>query len=139
MVHFKSAPEAFLAVAGGHADATFDFTGNIVRASSPLVKVVGVTGNEATLAPTLRSLGYPETGSLQNIFAFYATNDTPQSTVNEIQELFLKAEKAESVQKLYQIDHATKEPRYAQPGDLSNWYQQAVKEFVRAGKGIVVD
>lgn len=138
MVHFKSAPEAFVAVTGGHVDATFDFTGNLARTASPLVKVYGVTGREATLAPTLSSLGFQETGSLQNVFAFYAAADTPAAVISEIQELFLKAEKAETVQRLYQIDQATKEQRFTQPGDLSNWYQQMIREFARAGRGVVV-
>jgi tripartite-type tricarboxylate transporter receptor subunit TctC len=137
MVHFKSAPEAFMAVTGGHVDATFDFTGNVQRQAVPgQTTVIGVTGRESTLGPTLISLGFTDTGRLQNKFAFYATTNVSDAVVDELQELFLRAEKSESVQKLYVLDHASTEQRYARPGKLDEWYRQTQNEYVKAAQGV---
>lgn len=140
MVHFKSAPEAFTAVTGGHVDATFDFTGNVTRQAIPgQTTVIGVTGRTPTLGPTLASLGFPDTGRLQNKFAFYATVNVSDALVDELQELLLRAEKNESVQKLYAIDQASKQERFARPGKLDEWYRQTQSEYMKAAQGVKVE
>lgn len=139
MVHYKNAPDAFMSVMGGHTDATFEFAGNAFRSALPETRMIGFTGNTPINGvPTLSSMGYHGMSNLSNLFAIFAPADTPINVTTELQTLFLKAEKAESVQTLYTRDYATKEVKYTQFSDLNVWYKQTIKEFETHTKGIVV-
>ena len=139
MVHFASTNEAFLSVMGGHTDATFEFLGDAKAKAMPETTLIGLTGkNRIEGIPTLASQGYPDLTELQGIFAFYVPAATPQAVVDELQQIFLKAEKVETVQKLYRTDFATKEAYMQNPGDLTKWYADTTKRFEYYTKGIEV-
>jgi len=139
MVHFASTNEAFLSVMGGHTDATFEFLGDAKAKAMPDTTLIGLTGKTSFLGiPTLASQGYSDLIELQGIFAFYVPKDTPQATVDELQQIFLKAEKAEAVQTLYRTDFASKEAYMSNPGDLTKWYADTSKRFEYYTKGIEV-
>jgi tripartite-type tricarboxylate transporter receptor subunit TctC len=139
MIHFASTNEAFLSVMGGHTDATFEYLGDVRAKATADTTLLGLTGkNRLDGVPTLASQGYDNLVELQGIFAIYAPITTPQATVDELQRIFLKAEQAERVQRLYQTDYATKEAYMARPGDLTKWYNDLVKRFESYTKGIEV-
>jgi hypothetical protein len=58
--------------------------------------------------------------------------------VDELQRIFLKAEQADRIQRLYQTDYATKETHMTKPGDLNKWYTDLVKRFESYTAGIEV-
>lgn len=139
MIHFASTNEAFLSVMGGHTDATFEFLGDAKAKATPDTTLIGLTGrNRVDNIATLASQGYTNLTELQGIFAIYVPAATPQATVDELQRIFLKAEQAERVQRLYQTDYATKEAYMTRPGDLTKWYADLVKRFESYTAGIEV-
>lgn len=139
MIHFASTNEAFLSVMGGHTDATFEFLGDAKAKATADTTLIGLTGkNRVENIPTLASQGYANLTELQGIFAIYVPAATPQATVDELQRIFLKAEQAERVQRLYQTDYATKEAYMTRPGDLNKWYNDLVKRFESYTTGIEV-
>lgn len=139
MIHFASTNEAFLSVMGGHTDATFEFLGDAKAKATADTTLIGLTGkNRVDGIATLASQGYADLTELQGIFAIYAPAATPQATIDELQKIFLKAEQAERVQRLYQTDYATKDPYMTRPGDLNKWYNDLVKRFESYTRGIEV-
>jgi len=139
MIHYKNAPEAFVSVMGGHTDATFEFIGNALTTALPETRFIGVTGTETINGiPSLASMGYSSVASLSNTFVIFAPSNVPDEVVAEMQQMFLKAEKTELVQDLYKRDHATKEPQFSRPGNLSRWYKQSIRDFEALTKGIVI-
>jgi tripartite-type tricarboxylate transporter receptor subunit TctC len=139
MVHFKDSNEAFMSVMGGHTDATFEFLGDVKAKSTPVTRLLGLTGNKSIEGlPTLRSLGYPELSGVQGIFAWYAPTDMPNEQVLEFQRIFLEAEKAENVQRLYRLDYASKDNDVHKGDNLNIWYQDTIKRFKNYTQGIEV-
>ncbi len=139
MVHFSNSNEAFLSVMGGHTDASFEFLGDARGKATPETTLVGLTGHKKVEGITpLKDRGFNDMADLQGIFAFYVPAATPQATVDELQRIFLKAEQAERVQRLYQTDYATKEAYMTRPGDLTKWYNDLIKRFEHYTKGIEV-
>lgn len=139
MIHFASTNEAFLSVMGGHTDATFEFLGDAKGKATPETTLVGLTGRNRVdnIAP-LAAQGYGDLAELQGIFALYVPTTTPQATVDELQRIFLKAEQADAVQRLYKTDYASKEAFMTKPGDLNKWYNGLVKRFESYTQGIEV-
>jgi tripartite-type tricarboxylate transporter receptor subunit TctC len=139
MVHFSNSNEAFLSVMGGHTDASFEFLGDARAKATPETTLVGLTGYKKVEGITpLKDQGFNDMADLQGIFAFYVPKDTLQATIDELQKIFLEAEKAESVQRLYKTDYATKDAYMSKPGDLSKWYANTTKRFEYYTKGIEV-
>lgn len=139
MIHFASTNEAFLSVMGGHTDATFEFLGDAKGKATAETTLVGLTGkNRVDGVPTLASQGFEELTELQGIFAIYAPASMPQATIDELQRIFLRAEQAESVQRLYRTDYATKDTYMSRPSDLNKWYNDLAKRFEFYTAGIVV-
>ena len=139
MIHFASTNEAFLSVMGGHTDATFEFLGDAKAKATADTTLIGLTGkNRVDGISTLASQGYANLTELQGIFAIYVPTTTSQATVDELQRIFLKAEQAERVQRLYQTDYATKEAYMTKPGDLNKWYNDLIKRFESYTAGIEV-
>jgi len=139
MVHFASSNEAFLSVIGGHTDATFEFLGDAKAKSTPDTTLIGLTGKNRIEGITpLKDRGYGDLADLQGIFAFYVPKDTSQAVVDELQQIFLKAEKAETVQRLYRTDFASKDSYMHSPSDLTKWYTDTIKRFEYYTKGIEV-
>jgi tripartite-type tricarboxylate transporter receptor subunit TctC len=139
MVHFKDTNEAFMSVMGGHTDATFEFLGDAKAKSTPVTRLLGLTGGKSIEGlPTLRSLGYPELSGVQGIFAWYAPTDMPNEQVLEFQRIFLEAEKAENVQRLYRLDYASRDNDIHKGDNLNIWYQDTIKRFKNYTQGIEV-
>jgi tripartite-type tricarboxylate transporter receptor subunit TctC len=139
MIHFASTNEAFLSVMGGHTDATFEFLGDAKGKALPETTLIGLTGkNKVDGIPPLADMGYKNLAELQGIFAIYAPATMSDATVKELQQIFLKAEQSETVQKLYKTDYATKEAYMKKPGDLSKWYANLTKQFEVYTTGILV-
>jgi len=139
MIHFASTNEAFLSVIGGHTDATFEFLGDAKAKATADTTLIGLTGkNRVDNIATLASQGYANLTELQGIFAIYISAAAPQATVDELQRIFLKAEQADRVQRLYQTDYATKEAHMTRPGDLTKWYTDLIKRFESYTAGIEV-
>lgn len=139
MIHYTSSNEGFLSVMGGHTDAVFEFLGDARGKATPDTRLVGLTGkNSIDGIPTMATLGYPELTDLQATFAFYVPAKTPQATVDELQQIFLKAEQIEQVQRMYKLDYATKEAYMSKPGDLNKWYGDMTKKFESYTNGIQV-
>jgi tripartite-type tricarboxylate transporter receptor subunit TctC len=139
MIHFASSNEAFLSVMGGHTDLTFEFLGDARGKATPDTTLIGLTGkNTVEGIPPLADLGYSGLVELQGIFAIYAPASMPDATVAELQQIFLQAEKSETVQKLYKTDYASKEAYMTKPGVLSKWYADLSAKFAQYTKGISV-
>lgn len=136
MVHFKDTNEAFMSVMGGHTDATFEFYGDARAKAISATRFLGLTGPRSIDGvPTMRSLGYTEVSGVQGIFAWYAPADMPEEQLQEFQKIFQEAEKAESVQRLYRSDYATKDTSI----NLNKWYEETVRRFKSYTQGITVN
>lgn len=139
MVHFKDSNEAFLSVMGNHTDAAFEFLGDAKTKATSVTMLIGLTGEKSIEGiPTLQNLGYPELANLQGIFAWYAPADMPNEQVLEFQRIFLEAEKAENVQRLYRSDFASKNADIHKGDNLNIWYQDTIKRFKNYTQGIEV-
>jgi tripartite-type tricarboxylate transporter receptor subunit TctC len=139
MVHFKDTNEAFVSVMGRHTDATFEFLGDAKAKATPATRLIGLTGGRVLEGiPTMRSLGYPDLGGVQGIFAWYAPADMPNDQVAEFQKIFLEAEKSESVQRLYRSDFASRDANIHTGNNLTKWYDETAKRFSTYTQGISV-
>lgn len=139
MIHYASSNEAFLSVMGGHTDASFEFLGDAKGKATNETVLVGLTGrNRVDGVAPLSDLGYAGLTDLQGIFVLYVPASTAQETVDELQRIFLKAEQAEAVQRLYRMDYATKEAYMSRPGDLAKWYNDIVRRFESYTLGIEI-
>lgn len=139
MVHYKDTNEALVAVMGGHIDATFEFLGDAKAKATPETKLVGLTGNVVHEGiPLLKNLGFKDMEGLSGIFAIYVNKQMPADTAKELQSVLLKAEKHESVQRLYKSDYTSKDAFMQSPGDLTEWYSTTVKQFNSLTTGIKV-
>lgn len=139
MVHFKDTNEAFVNVMGGHIDATFEFLGDAKARATNETSLLGLTGKiRHEGLPLLRDLGFKDMVNLSTIFAIYVNRQMPESTVKELQTILLKAEKHESVQRLYKSDYTSKDAFMQNPSDLTEWYNETIKQFRGLTVGIKV-
>lgn len=133
MIHYRDSNEAAKDVIGGQVDATFEFLGD-AKARGDYISIIGITGRSKV--ENFRSL--PNMEDLVGIFVIYAPKDMPDSQVNEIQSILLRAEKHESVQTLYKRDYTYKDSSMTIPGNLTPWYTRTIKQFEGYTKGIKV-
>lgn len=136
MVHYSSSNEAYKDVLGGHVDATFEFMGDVKAkgGTTPL----GLTGNASVENLPLLKTIVPDMQHISGVFAIYVPKNMPNDKFLELQQILLKAEKHESVQRLYKIDYTAKEDYMQVPNDLTLWYNTTIKNFERFTKGINV-
>lgn len=139
MAHFKDTNEAFVSVSGGHTDATFEFLGDAKAKATSKIRFIGLTGPKSIDSiATLSSLGYPNLGGVQGIFAWYAPKGMPKEQVLEFQKIFLQAEKSAAVQRLYKSDYASRDNAVHNEDNLNKWYDSTVKKFADYTQGISV-
>jgi tripartite-type tricarboxylate transporter receptor subunit TctC len=137
IIHYKDSNEAFNAVMGGHIDASFEFLGDAKSRALPDTRILGLTGKVShDKLPLLKDQGFKFMENLGFVFAIYVPNQLPNETIKELQTILLKAEKHESVQKLYQSDYATKDAFMQSPNDLTDWYKATIEQFKVLTNGI---
>ncbi len=139
MVHFPSTNEAYLSVMGGHIDACFEYMGDAVAKATKDVTVIGITGKTKIKDYVLlKDAGYPEMEYMVLPFALFVAADTPSDVIAELATILLRAERVDSVQRLYKSDFGTKDDYMKIQGDLMPWYNAMVKKFEKLTKGISV-
>lgn len=127
IVNYKSSTEALQDVLGGHVDLTFEYLGD---AESRNAKVLGVTGrNKIKSYPLLKDMGYPNQADLVGVYLILVPKDTKPETINELREIFLKAEKSGKVQELYKMDYSAKPNNLKTSADYDRWYSNTIKYF----------
>jgi tripartite-type tricarboxylate transporter receptor subunit TctC len=137
MVHYRDTNEPYKDVMAGHIDATFEFLGDAISKGN--TTIVGITGKTKIDNYSLLKDVNPDMENLVGIFAIYIPKDIPAEKAQEIQKILLTAEKNESVQRLYKRDYASKDSFMQVPGDLTPWYNRAIKQFETYTKGIKVE
>jgi len=130
VVQFKDTNEAYLAVLGGHIDATFEFLGDARAKAAADTKFVGITGNQRVEGmELLKDRGFPEAGLLGAPFAIYVPASTPADVYTELRAILLEAEKSEKVQALYRRDFSFRDSAWLQTANLQPWYDAKVRHF----------
>lgn len=130
IVPFKDTNEAFLAVLGGHVDATFEFLGDARAKGGSDITFVGLTGTKSIdNLPLLKDRGFPEAAMLGAPFAIYVPSTMPAEQYNEIRGILLEAEKAEKVQALYRRDFSFRDPAWQQTANLQIWFDEKIRLY----------
>ena len=139
MIHYKDTNLAFLAVMTGEIDATFEFLGDARAKALPDTTLIGLTGkNKIEGIEPLRNLGFRNMEGLSGVFAIFVPVSMPTDTTKDLQTILLRAEKHPSVQTLYKKDYTSKDAYMQQPGDLTEWYNSAIKQYKDLTKDIKI-
>lgn len=124
MVNFKSMPEAVLAAAGQHVDASVAVYGDAVPLlDANRIKILGYTGNKEQ--PQAKKLllskqGVNGTANLVANYAIYASVNMTQTRFKEIRDILVEANKSKSVISSYHASLLT--PAELNMTESEVWY-----------------
>lgn len=137
IVPYKSSTEALRDVMGGHIDLTFEYMADAEGAGS---KILGVAGNKKVANyPLLKDIGYPTQANMVNSYFILVKNDISEEHYQELQKLFIQAEKIPAVQQLYRKDHSTKPDGLTTAASYDAWYHHNHHFWKNATKGMRVE
>ena len=137
IVPYKSSTDALRDVMGGHIDLTFEYLGDAEGFNS---KILGVAGTKKIgKYPLLIDIGFPNQANMVNSYFILVKNDISEEQYNELQQLFIRAEKIDSIQELYRKDHSTKPDGLETPAGYRAWYHRNIIFWKEATKGQRVD
>jgi tripartite-type tricarboxylate transporter receptor subunit TctC len=137
IVPYKSSTDALRDVMGGHIDLTFEYLGDAEGFNSKILGVAGTTKIKSY--PLLIDIGFPNQANMVNSYFILVKNDINEDQYNELQQLFIRAEKAPNVQELYRKDHSTKPSGLETQAGYRAWYHQNIKFWKDSTKGQRID
>lgn len=136
VVAYKSSTEALQDVLGAHIDLTFEFLGD---AEAKNAKVLGVTGrNKIKDYPLLKDMGYTGQADMVGVYLILVKKDVADSTVNELRDMFVKAESSAKFRELYKSDYSSKPVNLRTEADYQRWYKETIDYYrgVTAGQRV---
>lgn len=132
IVPYKSSTEAVKDVMGGHVDLTFEYLGDAEGYGAHILGVAGTTPIKNY--PMLKDIGFPTQANMVNSYFILTRSDVKPEQVQELRQLFIRAERAKAVQDLYAKDHSTK-PRLRTQEDYTVWYNSNIRLWRDATQG----
>jgi tripartite-type tricarboxylate transporter receptor subunit TctC len=132
IVPYKSSTDAVKDVMGNHIDLTFEYLGD---AEAYGARILGIAGTAPVKNyPLLKDIGFANQTDMVNSYFVLANNAFSPAEVQELRDLFIRAEKNKSVQELYAKDHSTK-PMLRTQEDYVVWYNKNIRFWREATKG----
>jgi tripartite-type tricarboxylate transporter receptor subunit TctC len=137
VVHFTSQNDALIAVAGGHIDTVFAFRPDIQGNNRlSMAAIIGRKSYPGT--PLLANYGVPALADASVNWFILAKRDLPIGTLQEIQQILLKAEQNPLTQKTYEFNQLVQEASYKNPATYDDWYRRQQSQIRYLSNGVVL-
>jgi tripartite-type tricarboxylate transporter receptor subunit TctC len=137
IIPYKSSTEALADVLGNHIDLTFEFLGD---AEAKGATILGATGtNKIKNYPLLKDMGYPTQAKMVGVYLILVKSSVNDTTVAELRNIFLAAEKNAKVQELYASDFSAKPTNLITEADYQRWYKETIQFYQSVTAGQKID
>jgi tripartite-type tricarboxylate transporter receptor subunit TctC len=137
-IPYKGTREASIDAANGNLDMSVAFIGEVEGLlDDKRLYALGLSGpNPVRGIPTLESQGFEGVKEIVNMHSLIVPKTMPDTQYDELRTLVLKAAKADSVQRAYQVD-------YCQPSNFTarptvDWFYKQISMWKRLSQGVSI-